>query len=221
MGVIIFTKDDTRYRKGNFIDMGREMKCSPTAPDITYIYHTNRFTEKDIKFWNPLIGYRLVIVGKVPKGNKETLESILIDETHSKSKDDFNRPIMGIFKWSNRSRVLAFIRKVPLPLIGAFLRRNRAKDIGLGRLLARSRYQLPDDYLYASIAYGTSPGGKVEWPKKKDKVYELPSDFRSSDKYAEYIVRGSVDVANDIRRSEPTALPDKMKKREEASVKWI
>ncbi len=204
MGVIIFTKDDTRYRKGNFIDMGGEMRCSPTTPDTTFIYHTNRFTEKDIEFWNPLIGYRLVIVGKVPKANKETLESVL-----------------GIFKWSNRSRVLAFIRKVPLSLIGAFLRRNRAKDIGLGRLLARSRYQLPDDYLYASIAYGTIPGGKVEWPKKKDKVYELPSDFRSSDKYAEYIVRGSVDVANDIRRSEPTALPDKMKKREEASVKWI
>ena len=221
MGVIIFTQDEQQYRDGDYVDMGREMTTPPTARDTTFIYHTNKFTQKDVEYWLPLIGYRLVIVGKVPKMVSDVREQVIIDKTHGKKRDDFTRPIMGLFKWPNRVRVLNMIRNVPLALISAFLRRNRPKDMRLGRLIARSLYHLPDDYLYASMTYGIAPGGRVDWPKKKEKVYEVPLGYRSSDKYVDYILASSAEAANDLRRSEPEAMPAKMKKRIQKESEWI
>jgi hypothetical protein len=61
----------------------------------------------------------------------------------------------------------------------------------------------------------------MKWPKKKGKGDELPTGFRKSDKYVDIILNATPDVANDIRRSEPEALPKGMKKREQKEVKWV
>jgi hypothetical protein len=222
MGVVIFTKDDTKYRNGDCVVLGRTLTSPPTAPDTTYILYTNSFTAKDVEYWMPVISYRLVVVGdRLPKMSKELKERIIIDGTH-KGKVDFTRPIMGLFKWVNRSRVWSVIRTVPIALLASFLRTNNARNIELGRRLARCRYTLPMDYEYASAVYGVYPNDdQVEWPKKQGKGNELPMGFRKSDKYAERILNTTPDTANDLRRSEPEALPKGMKKREEKEVKWI
>ena len=222
MGVIIFTKDDTNYRHGDCVVLGRTLTSPPTAPDTTYILYTNSFKTKDIEYWLPVVSYRLVVVGdRLPKMNNDLKEQVIIDATH-KQKVDFTRPIMGLFKWANRSRVWSVIRAVPIALLASFLRTNNAEDIELGRRLARCRYTLPMDYEYASAVYGVHPNSdQVKWPKKKGKSNELPLGFRKSDKYVEMILHSTPDAANDLRRSEPEALPKGMKKREEKEVKWI
>jgi len=222
MGVVIFTKDDEPYRVGDYVVMRGDMSSAPIAPDTTYIYYTNKFTEKDVIYWSALIKYRLVIVGKKPKLTKATTDIVIVDKSHDTKKGNFKRPINALFRWADRNRVWAMIRRVPIPLINSFLRENRADDITLGRLLARSRYQLPDEYLHATIAYAVQPtNDDVIWPKRKRKVYEKPSSFRESDKYIDLILHATPDAANDLRRSEPEALPKGMKKREEKDVKWI
>jgi hypothetical protein len=80
---------------------------------------------------------------------------------------------------------------------------------------------LPDDYLYASITYSVEPShDNVEWPKKGHKAYEKPMFFRKSDKYAEAIISGSPEVANDLRAN-GDELPKGVKKKAERTTKWL
>ena len=57
MGVVIFTKDDERYKTGDYFAMYGELTVSPSAPHTTYILHINKFTEKDIRQWLSEHGY--------------------------------------------------------------------------------------------------------------------------------------------------------------------
>ena len=155
MGVIIFADDDTKYRTGDHIVMYGDMTVSPTVPDTTFIYHTDKFTEKDAIMWASIIPYRMVIVGKLPKLTKASEHCVIVDQ-QVKVKQDYSRSIRAALCWADRDRAHRALEPVPIPLANAFVRVN-VHDIELGRLLARCKFTLHDDYTKAAIAYGVSP----------------------------------------------------------------
>ena len=222
MGIIIFTADDAKYRDNSSVVMRGTLSTLPTVPDTTFILHSDKFNEKDVLYWAPIIPYRLVVVtSKPPTLTNASTEYTIVDSNLKVKKPNFRRPIDGLFKWGNRVRVWNIIKSVPLTLISSFLRINRSFDIKLGRRIARCRYTLPDDYLYASITYSVEPShDNVEWPKKGHKAYEKPMFFRKSDKYAEAIISGSPEVANDLRAN-GDELPKGVKKKAERTTKWL
>lgn len=222
MGVIIFTADDADYRDSSTVHLGRVLSTPPVAPNTTYILHSDKFNESDVLYWAPVINYRLVVVcTKPPKLTDKSSDYVIVDRNLNKPKPNFNRPIDGLFKWSNRIRVWGIIKSVPLPLLSSFLLVNSFKDVELGRRIARCKYSLPDEYLYASITYSVCPSREaVVWPSKQSKPYELPSDFRQSDKYAEAIIKGVPQVTNDLRHNSE-ALPKGVNKTVEAITEWI
>ena len=147
MGVIIFTADDADYRDSSTVHLGRVLSTPPVAPNTTYILHSDKFNESDALYWAPVINYRLVVVcTKPPKLTDKSSDYVIVDRNLNRPKPNFNRPIDGLFKWSNRIRVWGIIKSVPLPLLSSFLLVNSFKDVELA-----SDFRQSDKYAEAII----------------------------------------------------------------------
>ena len=154
MGVVIFTNDDARYRKGDFICMYGEITVPPTTPDTTLILHNKSFSEADVLYWAPIIQHRfVVVVDKLPKLSEASEDYVIIDQALKVKDKDFTRSIRAALCWVDRDRALNALRPVPLALMNAFIKAN-VDNMQVGRLLARCRFTLHDDYARAVMAYG-------------------------------------------------------------------
>ena len=222
MGVVIFTKDDERYRTGNYFAMYGELKVSPTLPHTTYILHINKFTEKDALYWAKIVPFRLVIVAdKMPKLTKASNKCVILDQSIKTSRPDFSRKIRAALCWSDRDRAHVALAPIPLPLANAFIKVN-VHDINLGRLLARCRYTLHDDYTRAAIAYGINPIRNFKWPSKKtNNIYIVPNGIRQTDKHISTIINNDVIVANELRINDMDSLPARLNKTKQDVIQWV
>lgn len=221
MGVVIFTDDDAKYRKGDYVVMYGEMTVCPTAPETTFIYHTKSFSEADAIYWADAIPYRLVVVvERLPKLTKASEHCVILDQ-QVKGKSDFSRSIRAALCWADRDRAHKALNAIPLPLTNAFLKVN-VNDISLGRLLARCRYTLHDDYTKAAIAYGVSPVRNFKWPpKSKSSIDILPMGIRQTDKHIGIIVNNDAVVSNEIRTNQIESLPDGLPKKKQKVIEWL
>ena len=158
-----------------------DLSSPPTAPDTTYILHAN-WTAKQALEWADHIKWRLVIITK--KAPKTKDERIIIHKSLSKKADDTNNRINCVFKYSDRDRVYNQIRSVPIPLLLAWVRRNRPYDTKVWEDIADVKFMLHDDYVYSLLAYGIRPSAaRVEWPTKSHKEGDVLDGFRYSDVY--------------------------------------
>lgn len=115
MGVVIFTNDDARYRKGDFICMYGEITVPPTTPDTTFILHNKSFSEDDVLYWAPIIQHRLVVVvDKLPKLSEASEDYVIIDQALKVKDKDFTRSIRAALCWVDRDRALNALRPVLL-----------------------------------------------------------------------------------------------------------
>lgn len=220
MGVIIFTDDDTNYRKGDYIVMHGEMTIAPTVPDTTFIYHTDKFSEKDAIMWASVVPYRLVVVGKLPKLTKASEHCVFVDQK-SKVKQDYSRSIRAALCWADRDRAHRALAPVPVPLANAFVRAN-VNDIGVGRLIARCNYTLHEDYMKAVMVYGINPIRNFKWPPKSVRSIDiLPLGIRQTDKHIDIIVNNDLVVSNEIRTNQPDALPSDLPKKQQKVIEWL
>lgn len=221
MGVIIFADDDTKYRKGDYLVMYGEMTVSPTVPDMTFIYHTTTFSEKDAIMWAEIIPYRMVVVmDKIPKLSKASEHCVILDQ-ETKVKQDYSRYMRATLCWADRDRAHKALHNVPLPLANAFVKVN-VRDISIGRLLARCRYTLHEDYTKAAIAYGVSPIKNFKWPKKSKQTLDiLPLGIRKTDKHIGIIIANDVIVSNEIRKDQSEALPVGLPKKKQKVIEWL
>lgn len=220
MGVIIFADDDAKYRKGDHIVMYGEMTVAPTAPDTTFIFHTDKFSEKDAIMWAPIIPYRMVVVGNLPKLTKASEHCVIVDQ-ESKVKQDHSRSIRAALCWADRDRAHRALSPVPVPLANAFLRAN-VTEIGVGRLMARCKYTLHEDYTKAVMAYGITPVRNFKWPPKSKRTLDiLPLGIRQTDKHMDIIMNNDVSVSNELRANEPVALPLGLPKKKQEVIEWL
>tara|TARA_Y100000004_G_scaffold187398_1_gene240140 strand:- start:208 stop:870 length:663 start_codon:yes stop_codon:yes gene_type:complete len=220
MGVIIFADDDAKYRTGDYLVMYGEMTVSPTVDNMTFIYHTDKFTEKDAIMWASIIPYRMVIVGKLPKLTKASEHCVIVDQ-QVKVKQDYSRSIRAALCWADRDRARRALTTVPIPLANAFVRVN-VHDIELGRLLARCKFTLHDDYTKAAIAYGISPVRNFKWPPKSNRALDiLPLGMRQTDKHLDIIVNNDLVVSNEIRTHQADALPVGLPKKQQEVITWL
>jgi len=222
MGVIIFTQDDAKYRRGDYLTMYGDITINPTAPDTTYILHNKKLSEDDMIYWASIIPYRMVIVvDKPPKLTSKSEHCVILDQDMKVSKEQYHRSIRAGLCWTDRDRAHKALKSVPLPLTNAFLKVN-VNDIQVGRLLAMCRYTLHDDYISAAIAYGVSPVSNFKWPSKRNKTnYILPLEVRTSDKYMDIIATSDPIVMNELRRDNADALPRGVKKRKQKVIEWV
>ncbi len=222
MGVVIFTKDDERYKTGDYFAMYGELTVSPSAPHTTYILHINKFTEKDAIFWARVVPFRLVVVcDKLPKLTKASEHCVILDQSIKTSKPDFSRKMRAALCWADRDRAHTALGPIPLPLANAFIKVN-VNDINLGRLLARCRYTLHENYTRAAIAYGVNPVRNFKWPSKKaNKDYILPTGVRQTDQHIATILNNDVIVANELRLNNMEALPAGLNKTKQEVIQWL
>ena len=222
MGVIIYTQDDAKYRKGDYLTMYGDITINPTAPDTTYILHNKKFNEAELIYWASIIPYRMVIVtNKPPKLSSKSEHCIILDQDMKVGKEQYHRSIRAGLCWVDRDRAHKALKSVPIPLTNAFLKVN-VKDIALGRLLAKCRYTLHDDYISAAIAYGVSPVSKFKWPNKRNNSsYILPLEVRLNDKYMDIITTCDPIVTNELRRDSVEALPKGVNKTKQKVIEWI
>jgi hypothetical protein len=106
-------------------------------------------------------------------------------------------------------------------LVGAFLKRNRQNDIATARRLAEVRYNLPDEYAHAVMAFSIEPtSGKVVWPSKRDYSKEDVLPFaRSTDLYAKPLLDSAPEIRN-MMRDQGVDVKG-MKKTKEGVTEWI
>ena len=222
MGVVIFTNDDARYRKGDFICMYGEITVPPTTPDTTFILHNKSLSEADVLYWAPVIQHRLVVVvDKLPKLSEASEDYVIIDQALKVKDKDFTRSIRAALCWVDRDRALNALRPVPLALMNAFIKAN-VDNMQVGRLLARCRFTLHDDYTRAVMAYGIYPVSNFKWPKKShNNDYILPSEMRRTDKHLGVILNNDIVVSNAIRRDAPDTLPKGLPKRKQNVIEWL
>ena len=222
MGVVIYTKDASRYQTGHYLVMHRELTTPPTAPDTTFILHSDRFAEKDVLYWAPVVPYRLVVVcNKAPRLTSASEDLAILDATLKIPKADYGRAMRAALCWADRDRAHRALEPVPLPLANAFVRAN-VDDIEVGRLLARCRYVLHDDYTRAVIAYGVPQVRDFSYPPKSASSIDiLPGSMRKSDAHWDVIVRNDTAVTNEVRRDEPDALPKGVLKKQQEQLEWL
>lgn len=163
-----------------------ELSSPPTAPNTTYILHA-KWTAKQALEWVDHIPYRLVIItNKAPKTKDDR---VIIHKSLNPKVDDKDRCIQALFRYSNRERVFSDLPKVPIPLVLAWVRRNRPHDIQLWEDLAEATYMLPDKYIYAMLSFGIKPSSnRIEWPKKNKTQDSPPIGYRESDIYVNKIM---------------------------------
>lgn len=222
MGVIIFTQDDAKYRKGDYLTMYGDITINPTAPDTTYILHNKKLSEADLIYWASVIPYRMVIVtDKPPKLTSKSEHCVILDQNMKVHKEQYHRSMRAALCWQDRDRAHRALQTVPIPLADAFIKVN-VNDIEVGRLLAKCRFTLHDDYTTAAIAYGVSPVSNFKWPNKRNKTsYILPLGVRGTDKYMDIITTNDPVVTNEIRRDNVEALPKGVNKRRQKAIEWI
>tara|TARA_R110001592_G_scaffold45210_2_gene144616 strand:+ start:752 stop:1420 length:669 start_codon:yes stop_codon:yes gene_type:complete len=222
MGVVIFTKDDERYRSGDYFVMYGELTVSPTLRYTTYILHIDKFSEQDALYWAQVVPFRLVVVcDKLPKLTKASDECVILDQSIKTSKPDFSRKMRAALCWADRDRAHTALGPIPLPLANAFIKVN-VNDISLGRLLARCRYTLHENYTRAAIAYGVSPVRNFKWPSKKAKNdYIVPYGIRQTDRHIAIIVNNDVLAANELRINDMNALPAGLNKTKQEVIQWL
>jgi len=223
MGVIIYTSDDKKFRQGEFVVMHKELMFPPTAPNTTYILHSNKFTEKDCILWEPLISHRLIVVtNKQPRITDKSSDFVIIDNNLGSNKQSFVKQLRAWHNWTDRTRVMSMIGEVPIPLTLAFFRVNHPSDIQTARLLADVQFTLPDSYMNAVLAFSVKPqSGRIEWPKKKTPTEEPPNQFRSSDIYWRTLLSHAPEVQNLIRAGDPTQLPKGVPKTPARLHEWL
>tara|TARA_R110001592_G_scaffold216729_1_gene470323 strand:+ start:399 stop:1070 length:672 start_codon:yes stop_codon:yes gene_type:complete len=221
-GIIILTTDERAYRQGAVIETGAFIH-PPTREDITYIVHLRKVTEKEIKRWLDIVGYRLVIViDKLPTLSSAIKEEIIIDKSLLVGKPNHKRQIDALFRWTDRQRVHNAFKGMPIPLAVSFLRENKKDDMHLWRLLADVQYTLPTEYAEAVMVYSIKPSRvTVKWPKKKTKQDERPTIFRESDVYWREIINADKKVRNTVRSENIERLPKSVKKRKEKVLEWF
>ena len=219
MGVLIFTRDASPYREGNFVE-GDGVVCSPACEDLTLIVHEKRPKKDECLAWLPYVSYRMVYVcDKAP--DLKDHPSVIFDKTMSNRRDDYMPHIQGMLRWRDRNRAWAMAKDVPMPLMLAFLRENN-RDIDLWRLLAQGFTWTPDEYQMAAVCFSHQPAGRMNWPKKKKAEEDLlPHGFRASDRYAEMIASADNKVGNDIRTKAKETMPKSAKKRKQKVVEWL
>lgn len=223
MSIVIFTADDKKFRVGEYIVMHNELTYPPTAPDVTYILHSNTFKEADVITWLPVISNRLVVVcSKAPTISPKTQESVIIDSNLNQLKVSYNREIRSWFNWSDRLRAFMMARKIPIPLLLAFFRRNHISEIEAARLVADASFVLPDMYVHSILSYGVpATSGRVQYPPKTIKPKDPPSQFRLTDKYADILVRHAPEVQNMIRAADSSELPRGIPKTPKTLLEWL
>ncbi len=222
-GIVILTSDERAYRVGSVVET-RGIKFPPVAPDTTYIIHGVKITEKEIKRWVDVVSYRMVfVIDKLPKLSKKIKEEIIVDKSLKAGSNGFKREVDMMFRWENRTRVFTEMSKnpIPIPLALSFLRKNRVEEIELWRLLSQTKFTLPAMYTEALLAYGVRPQRSMwQWPSKSVKHESPPDGFRESDKYWRNIIALDVETRNELReKGDP--LPKDVKKKSEATVKWV
>lgn len=222
MGVVIYTADERPYKEGNYVEMFNEMNTSPTVPNLTCILHSDKFTEKDALEWRELISHRLVIVTeRKPKLTEKSEDFVILDPTLDKEEDDYIRAIQCVFRVRDRDFVRRQIEDVPVPLLLSFVRANRPNDLELHRSLNEIMFLLPNEYIYALVAYSIKPTGqRVQWPKKQKKEELPPSPFRHNDLYWKEILENCPAVRNEVRTG-GDELPKGMRKRKEVVTEWV
>jgi hypothetical protein len=221
-GIVILTADERAYKRGLVIETAG-MIHPPTNKDITYIVHTKRITEKEIKRWMDVVGYRLVfVIEKLPSLTEATKEAVIIDKSLLVGKPNYKRQMDALFRWTDRKRVHQAFEGVPIPLALSFLRENKKDDMRLWRMLADVAFTLPNEYAEAVMVYGVEPSRMaVKWPKKKKAEDERPSRFRASDKYWRKIIEADVEERNSLRSENIDNLPKTVKKRQEKVSQWL
>lgn len=221
-GILILTADERAYKNGLVIETGGIVH-PPTRSDITYICHMIKITEKEIKRWLDVIGYRMVIVvEKLPTLSQETKDAIIIDKSLLAGKPNYKKQIDALFRWSDRKRVHQAFEGTPIPLALSFLRENKVNDIALWRMLADVAFTLPTEYAEAVMVYGVTPSRQqVKWPKKKAKSDERPAIFRKSDLFWREIIHADAEARNTVRDSNLQDLPKSVKKRKEKVLEWV
>tara|TARA_R110000822_G_scaffold1299_6_gene5921 strand:+ start:14213 stop:14824 length:612 start_codon:yes stop_codon:yes gene_type:complete len=191
MGVIIFTKDDTRFLTGHHLVMYKSIDTSLSHPDITYILRTDKFTEADALSWIPYINNRLIVtIDKLPKLTAKSEDFVVVDGNYTKAKINF-APITNLLRWQHRTRVYHAIQQMPVPLALSFIKSN-VDDIDFWRTMVNTGIDLPDYYTYAVMSYYIKPksNSQINWPKKKKKGSEIMKGMRNSDKYMDEIQLG-------------------------------
>tara|TARA_R110000851_G_scaffold219699_1_gene372417 strand:- start:140 stop:805 length:666 start_codon:yes stop_codon:yes gene_type:complete len=221
MGIVIFTDDDSKFMDGRYIMMMGQIDTPPTNKDITYILRSNKFKEKDVLEWLPLIKNRLVVCcDKPPKITKKSEEFVIIDDSLKiKGKRNHYSPINALLTWKDRKRVSAVFAQTPLPLANVFLLENDV-DIGIWRKIAQTAMFLPEKYTRAIMVYGIQPAHKkTKFPKKKKVVYQY-EQCRESDKHIQVIVENSITVSNRIKE-QGGSVPKGMNKTKGLVNEWL
>jgi len=220
MGVIIFTRDASIFRKGKHVVMYKNIDCDLSDKDTTYIL-LGSLTSKEIKEWLPLVAGKLVVETdknvSVPKG----LEDNIIIDKSMKNKPSNYRWVKALFSWTDRRRVHKILRGNPIPLIMSFVRQNNT-DIELYRRISKTYKHLPEEYTIAILSYYIKGENKqIKYPKKNKGETKVPSIFRSNEKHWEQLVSLDENVANFIRANESDSLPKGVKKRRQKVTKWL
>ena len=225
MGVIIYTDDDARFKTGDYVVMHGALTSAPTAHNVTYILHNYNFTEEDVLYWHPTIHYRMVVVvDKIPKLTDASKHCVIVDQSlkAARSKINYGRLMKGVVGWNDRDRAFRLMQQVPIPLANVFIKAN-TNDIDIGRLIAKARYTLPEQYIRAIIAFGLTPNKGFNYPSKqsKDNGYKVPSSIRKSDKHWGTILSNDSLVTNEVRTNEPESLPQSVRKTKEVVTEWL
>lgn len=128
--------------------------------------------------------------------------------------------IKSLFVWSDRDRVYQQITEVPLLQLWAYVKLNQPSNIKIARLIAQSKFSLPEEFSKAALVYGIKPQQlKFKYPKK-NKANIIPIGFSEKDKYWGEIIKYDKNVANQIRL-ENEKLPKAVKKKKEKINNWV
>ena len=175
-GIIILTSDERAYRQGAVIETGAFIH-PPTREDITYIEHLRKVTEKEIKRWLDIVGYRLVIViDKLPTLSSTIKEEIIIDKSLLVGKPNHKKQIDALFRWADRQRVHSAFKGMPIPLAVSFLRENKKGDMHLWRLLADVQYTLRESDVYWKEIINADK--KVRNTVRSENIERLPKSVK-------------------------------------------
>lgn len=222
MGIVIFTKDDTKFVVGNYLIMYDHVDTIPNQPDVTYILRAKKFSEQDVLYWLPYITNQLVVcIDKFPRLSKATKELVIFDKPDLKERhNQLSFSTRSVLKETNRLRAYRHAQLVPIPYALSFIRSN-ITDLNFYRRLATIGLELPQQYTHALFAFGITPvSGRVNWPKKSKAIETPPHPFRSNDKHWRQILEFE-SVANQVRIQAKEQLPKGIKKTIQEEAKWV
>ncbi len=182
---MIFTSSPDKFRSGRYVEMYDVMDTLPTSPSVTFIYHNNKFKEKDALSWLPLIRNRLVIVCDKKPTIKSKDERIIIDSNFKRENPiRYNRQIRSFLSWSDRHRVFLDTMDIPVPVLMNQAIANNLEPMESWRLFYKAGLELPEEYSRAILCFGMKATNSDQKNYKKKKEKETPPyPFRHNDKY--------------------------------------